>query len=134
MFVIWWYCCGANVLMTSLCWFLLMAEFFKNYLIIDCSLMTLFKWVKSLKTTSKASFFDADVNNDPAYLPAAVSAMAGGLWPSITRAITCYWLDTLSGKEKSWNVWKFLEHHWLFMINYKSIMWLNQLQITKLEI
>ena len=43
--------------------------------------MTFFKWLRSFKTTSKASFFEAAVNNDPAYLPAGESAMAGGLWP-----------------------------------------------------
>lgn len=28
---------------------------------------------------------EADVNNAPAYLPAAVSAIAGGLWPILER-------------------------------------------------
>lgn len=87
MLVIWWYCCGANDEITYLCWFLLIAEFFKNSLINDCSPMTLLRWVKSLSTTSKASFLDAEVNKDPAYLPGAVSAIAGGLWPEINKAL-----------------------------------------------
>ncbi len=99
-----------------------MAEFFKNYLINGWSPMTFPRWVRSLKTTSKASFLDAEVNNDPAYLPGALSAMAGGLWPEINYTVTWNWLCRFWGEEKSWNESKFLEHHWLFIIKYISIM------------
>lgn len=44
--------------------------------------ITLPKWVKSVRTVCRASDLEAEVNNAPAYLPAALSAMAGGLWPA----------------------------------------------------
>ena len=54
LLVTWWYCWGANDAITSLCWFLLMAEFLRNSLIKDYCEMTLLRWVKSLRTTSRA--------------------------------------------------------------------------------
>ena len=122
LLVIWWYCCGANDEITSLCWFLLIAEFLRNSLMSDYWEITLWRWVTSLRTTSRASFLEAAVNKDPAYLPATLSAMAGGLWPSINEEATLYWFNSLTGEEVSRDEWKFLEHHWLFMIKYKWIM------------
>lgn len=58
-----------------------MAEFFKNSLNAGSASITFARCVKSFKTVWRASVLDAEVNRDPAYLPAAVSAMLGGLWP-----------------------------------------------------
>jgi hypothetical protein len=61
-------------------------------------LITFCKWVKSPKTTSNDYFLDAAVNNEPAYLPATVSAIAGGLWPLLNIVFTSDWLNSLNWK------------------------------------
>jgi hypothetical protein len=78
-----------------------MAEFFKNCWMVSYYLMTFCKWIKSLKTTSKTYFLDDAVNNEPAYLPATVSAMAGGLCPLINIVCTGNRLHRLNSEHES---------------------------------
>lgn len=67
-----------------------MAEFFRNYL-KDCSAeITPWRCWRSSSTDCRASPLDAEVNNEPAYRPAAVSAMAGGLCPVVKTEGTWY--------------------------------------------
>lgn len=96
------YCSTANELITSFCWDLLIAEFFKNCWIVSYCFTTPCKWIKSLKTTSKTSLLDAAVNKEPAYLPATVSAIAGGLWPYINDEHTDNWVGRGAGEQEFW--------------------------------
>lgn len=82
------------------------------------------RWVKSLRTTSNASFLDAEVNNDPAYLPAAVSAMAGGLWPEINKEIPGTDLTPYTAKKNLGMYENFLS----IILDY---LWLNINQLSK---
>lgn len=81
--------------MTYLCWDLLIAEFLRNSLMLGSAWITLPRWVKSPSTVWSAWFLDAAVNNEPAYLPAGVSAIDGGLWPLINGGCTFNRLSSL---------------------------------------
>lgn len=59
-----------------------MAEFFRKSLMLASDWITFWRWCRSVRTDCRASFLEAEVNSDPAYLPAGVSAIAGGLWPA----------------------------------------------------
>ena len=82
------------------------------------------RWVKSSRTVCKAWVFEAEVNKDPAYLPAGVSAIDGALCPEWLNRYTCNRLSALwlGGKVKLGNkIWWLSEHHEFVVYKYKMI-------------
>ena len=66
------------------------------------------------------------MNNDPAYRPAGVSAICGGLCPELVAIGTLNGLGGLSGEVQFWDQVALSENH-EFVVNYIYMIFINQI-------